>query len=198
MVNESIIKEFYNITMTGRLCYIFMCIERYLTTLYPERDWTPISKRMWQWTTHWWNESSDIYSEAVPEFILELDGYENTNELAYDRKLKREDYDEITALFKGITNGDDTDELCQVLKIPSDFGCICEGTSVKGAEPLAAELIEEIETILKKHNIPYPDKSLLKRFEYERGKPVGRDEKEPGWGDFENTEYLSIILNKTK
>ena len=60
------------------------------------------------------------------------------------------------------------------------------------------EQLEEIETILKKHNIPCPDKSLLKRFEYERGKPVDRNEKEPGWGDFENTEYLSIILNKTK
>ena len=40
-MNEPASERFYNITMTGRLCYIFMCIERYLTTLYPERDWTP-------------------------------------------------------------------------------------------------------------------------------------------------------------
>lgn len=91
-MKESIIKDFYNITMNGRLCYIFMCIERYLTQLYPERDWTPISKRMWQWTTHWWDESSDIYSEAVPEYILEFEGYEKTNELVYDGNLKMEDY----------------------------------------------------------------------------------------------------------
>ncbi|SEL29834.1 hypothetical protein [Ruminococcus albus] len=194
-MKESIIKDFYNITMNGRLCYIFMCIERYLTQLYPERDWAPISKRMWQWTTHLWDESSDIYSEAVPEYILEFEGYEKTNELVYDGNLKIEDYDEITALFKDITNGDGDDEFCHVLKIPIDFGCICEGTSFKCAEPLVVELIVEIENILKKHDIRYPDKALLKSFENERDKPIECYEKEPGWGDFENTEYLSIILN---
>ena len=196
-MSESTIKDFYNITMTGRLCYIFMCIERYLTTLYPERDWTPIAKRMWQWTTHWWNESWDIYSEAVPEFILQFDTYEKTNELAYDGNLKKEDYDEITALFNGITDGSGTDELGWVLKIPIDFGSECEGTCVNGAEPFVAELIEDIESILKKHNIPFPNRTSLSHFKYERGKPVKRGEKEPGWGDFENTEFLSIILNKT-
>ena len=39
-------KRFRNITMTGRLIYIFMCIERYLVSLYPERDWTPVATRM--------------------------------------------------------------------------------------------------------------------------------------------------------
>ena len=194
-MSESTIKDFYSITMTGRLCYIFMCIERYLTSLYPNRDWTPIAKRMWQWTTHWWDESWDIYSEAVPEFILEFDSYDETNERSYEGKLNKDDYDEITALFKGITNGDGTDELCKVLIIPSEFGSVCEGTCVKGAEPYVAELIDEIEGVLIKHNITLPDKSLLSRFQYERGKKVGRMEKEPGWGDFENTEFLSIILN---
>ncbi len=197
-VKSSVKEEFCNITMTGRICYIFMCIERYLTALYPERDWTPIAKRMWQWTTHWWNESSDIYAVAVPEFILEFEGYEKTNEIAFDGCLSKRDYDEITALFKGITHGDGTDEMCRVLMIPIDFGCICEGTSVKGAGPLVAELIEETEDILKKHDIPFPDKGLLKRFEYDRDKPVGLDEKEPGWGDNENTEDLSIILGHTE
>ena len=197
-MNEQIVKEFYNITLTGRLCYIFMCIERYLTALYPERDWTPISKRMWQWTEHWWDRSWDIYSEAVPEFILQFDTYEETNERAYDGNLKKEDYDEITALFSGITDGSGDNEFDKVLMIPSDFGSTCEGTCVEGAEPYVAELIEDIENILKKHNIPFPDKTALKHFEYERGKPIGRGEKAPGWGDFENTEYLSVILNKTE
>lgn len=47
-------EEFYNITMTGKICYIFMCIERYLVDKYPDRDWTPVAKHMWQWTEHWW------------------------------------------------------------------------------------------------------------------------------------------------
>jgi len=195
-LSENIIKEFYNITMTGRLCYIFMCIECYLITLYPDRDWTPVAKRMWQWTSHWWNESWDIYSEAVPEFILQFDSYEETNERSYDGNLKKEDYEEITALFKGITNGDGKDELCKVLMIPSDFGSTCEGMSASGAEPYVAELIDDIENILQKHNILLPDKKILQSFTYERGKPADRNKKAPVWGDFENTEYLSVILNK--
>ena len=43
---KRVLNDFYSITMTGRLCYIFMCIERYLVTLYPDRDWTPISKSL--------------------------------------------------------------------------------------------------------------------------------------------------------
>ncbi len=193
---ERIIKEFYNITMTGRLCYIFMCMEKYLVTLYPERDWTPVAKRMWQWTENWWDEAWYIYSIAVPEFIMEFDTYEETKEREYEGNLEKDDYEEMTALFRGITDGKGNDELCEVLMFPIDFGCICEGTCISGAEPYVAELIEEIETILKKHNISLPDKSVLQHFVYERGKPVAWGEKAPGWGEFENTEYLSIILNK--
>ena len=193
---ERIIKEFYNITMTGRLCYIFMCMEKYLVTLYPERDWTPVAKRMWQWTEHWWDEAWDIYSIAVPEFIMEFDTYEETKEREYEGNLEKDDYDEMTALFKGITDGKGNDELCKVLKFPIDFGNTCEGTCISGAEPNVTRLIEEIENILQKHHISLPDKSVLQHFVYEREKPVVWGEKELGWGDFENTEYLSIILNK--
>ena len=38
--------RFKNITMTGRMCYIFMCMERYLLSLYPDRDWTLVAKKM--------------------------------------------------------------------------------------------------------------------------------------------------------
>lgn len=193
---KRVLNDFYSITMTGRLCYIFMCIERYLVTLYPDRDWTPISKRMWQWSDHWWDEAWDIYSEAVPEFVLQFNTYEETNSRAYDGKLNKKDYDEIVSVFNGITDGKGNDELSRVLMIPSDFGSTCEGTCISGAEPLITELIEEIEDILQKNNIPLPDKSVLQHFIYDRGKPVARGEKEPGWGDFENTEYLSIILQK--
>ncbi|EGC03256.1 hypothetical protein [Ruminococcus albus] len=95
--------------------------------------------------------------------------------------MNKDDYDEITALFRGITDGNGTDELCQVLMIPSDFGSICEGSCVEVAEPLVTELIEDIESILKKHNIPFPDRVSLSHSGYERGKSVGREEKEPGY-----------------
>ncbi len=63
--------------------------------------------------------------------------------------MNKDDYDEITTLFRGITDGNGTDELCQVLMIPSDFGSICKSSCVEVAEPLVTELIEDIEFILK-------------------------------------------------
>ena len=42
-------KRFENITMNGRMFFIFMCIERYLLALYPDRDWSLVAKKMWRW-----------------------------------------------------------------------------------------------------------------------------------------------------
>ena len=195
MIMENIYDEFKNITMTGRICYLFMCIEKYLITLYPNNDWTPIAKRMWQWTNKFWNKSWDIYSEAVPEFILEFDTYEETNIREYEGNLKEDDYKEIIACFKGITNGNENDEICQVLMFPIDFGNFCDGASFYGAEPYVLEILSDMRKILLKHSIPVPDTSKLTCFTFERGKRTRIDEPELGWGGLANTEYLSIILN---
>ena len=126
---------------------------------------------------------------------MEFKWFDETNEWSYDGKLKKEDYDEIVKCFSGITKGNAEDEICKVLMIPFDFGSICEGTCISGAEPYVQELIKDIERILSKHNIPLPEKSKLKPFIYNRGKKRRIDEKEDGWGEVCNTEYLSIILN---
>ncbi len=188
------INEFYNITMTGKICYLFMCMERYFLALYPDRDWTPVAKKMWQWSSHCWDESWDIYSEVVPEYILEFDSYEETNESAYDGELNKSDYNEIVSLYKGVTDGKGTNEFDRVMKLPINFGNELEGTSVKAAEPYIMELLDDMEKILEKHNIPLPNKEVLSHFEYDRDKPYVEGEKELGWGDFENTEFLSVIL----
>lgn len=193
---NTILYDFYNVTMIGRLCYIFMCIERYLVTLYPERDWTPVAKRMWQWTENYWDDARDIYSVAVPEFIMEFDTYEETKEREYEGELEKYDYDEMIKLLKGITDGKGNDELCKILIFPIEFGNACEGACISYAEPKVIALIEKVETILQNYNIPLPDKAVFQHFIYDRSKPIKRGEKEPGWGDFENTEYLSIILRK--
>ena len=73
------IEELNKLTLTARLCYVFMCIEKYLITIYPDKNWSPVAKRMWSWTNFYWNEGWDNYSVVVPEFILEFDSYEETN-----------------------------------------------------------------------------------------------------------------------
>ena len=34
-------EEWKNLSLTGKLCYLFMCIEKYLVTCYPDKDWSP-------------------------------------------------------------------------------------------------------------------------------------------------------------
>ena len=194
MRDINIEKEFQNITLTGEICYLFMCMERYLINVFPDCDWTAVSKRMWQWSTNWWDKAWDIYSQVVPEFILEFDTFEKTNENGYDGTLNKEDYIEITSLLKKATGGMRNDELDRVLYLPIEFGNACEGTSVKAAKQSVVSIIDEIESVLEKYNIALPDKALLKHFEYDIRKPQAPGEPEPGWGSFENTEFLSIVL----
>ena len=94
------------------------------------------------------------------------------------------------------TDGKGKNEFDQVMRLPIDFGNATEGSSIKGAEEVV-ECLVIMENILKKHDILLPDKSVLCHFEYDSEKLFAVGEKEPGWGDFENTEYLSIILNKS-
>lgn len=73
-------EEFREISLTGRLCCLFMCIENYLIHGYPDRDWTPVAKRCWQWTNGWWNEGCDVYAQAVPEYLFQFDNYQESSE----------------------------------------------------------------------------------------------------------------------
>ncbi|MBR3142629.1 MAG: hypothetical protein IKF09_05670 [Clostridiales bacterium] len=185
---------FDHITMTGRLVYIFMCIEEYLVNLYPDKDWTPVALKMWQWTNKMWDEGFDIYLIVVPENILEFDSYEETKSRAFDGNLDKTDYDAMVSLFSGITDGDSDDEINRVLYAPVDFNGYCEGTGVSWAMPYVDETIKELEEILISRNIPLPDKTKLDHFRYDDARKPGPLEKDPRWGEFEETESFSIIL----
>ncbi|MBD5112277.1 MAG: hypothetical protein HDT42_07070 [Ruminococcaceae bacterium] len=178
--------DFKSISLTGRLCYLFMCIERYLITCYPDRDWTPAAKRCWQWTNRYWNDGCDIYAPVVPEFLLEYDNYEDANRLAFDAMLSREDYAELTELYDGITDGESENEINCVLYLPVDFANACEGTNFDEADKPTIEILEKMLEILRLHGIepPYIDNVADMTVE-----------QKDGWGDFTDSEYLSVILN---
>ena len=185
--------QFENITLRGRMCYLFMCIETYLVTLYPHKNWTPVARRMWQALNQEYLENAeDIYSEAVPEYILEFATYQETNIRAFDGNLKKEDYDEITACFQEITQGNSNEEICQVLMLPCKFLDICECcTGFSDAEPSILKLLRRIEEILCNYNIPLPDITLITSFSFDRNHSTEWEK----WGKPFNAEYLSIILN---
>ena len=35
------------VSMNGRMAYLIMCIERFLTGKYPDRDWSDVARKMW-------------------------------------------------------------------------------------------------------------------------------------------------------
>lgn len=198
-------KLFENITMNGRMCYIFMCIERYLLALYPDRDWTPAAKRMWDWTSVCWtcDEEFDRYIQLIPECILEFDTYEAANAEWYG-KLDRKDYDELVALYKGITTGAEDDEINQVFLIPNKLWKECDGCyyDIERGRVNTLKYIGKIEEILMSHDIPLPDVSLLNDYTIS---PADPEVKHFGYYDRSRTDHnewgfgksgapLSIIL----
>lgn len=177
--------EFESISLTGRLCYLFMCIERYLITLYPERDWTPVAKRCWQWTNRYWNDGCDIYAQVIPEFLLEFDNYEETNNRAFDGMLSREDYTELVQLFNGITDGNSENEINRVLYLPVDFANKCECTEFDYSNEPTLKIIDEMLEILRSRGISPPSIENVADM---------TSEQKNGWGDFVDSRYLSVIL----
>lgn len=63
--------------MTGRMAYIVMCIEKYLIIKYPDRDWRTLSKVLWKSTSMNWGDWAELYSNYIPDVILQYDAYDS-------------------------------------------------------------------------------------------------------------------------
>lgn len=183
--NKKLVRSVRKLSLTGRMCYLFMCIEKYLITLYPQKDWTPVAKRCWQWTKGYWNEGWDTYSVVVPEFLLEYDTYEKTKQ-NFDGQLTEKAYDELIELFQGITNGNAKDEINEVLKMPINFSNECECCDFGTASVSSMYLFLDMKHIFELHHMELPNMSKVNN--------MTMDQKN-GWGEFVDSEYLSIILN---
>lgn len=170
-------RELKQLSMTGRFCYLFMCIETYLITLYPEKNWTPVVERCWQWTKNYWNKGWDIYSVVVPEFLFESENYEQAN-IYFDGALSEKDYTELINLFTGLTNGNPKDEINQVLMMPIDFSNKCEGAHFFQASDLTMPIFHDMRRIFGLRDILLPDISRVKNLSAETEK----EGQAFGWG----------------
>ena len=190
-------KLFENITMNGRMCYIFMCIERYLLSLYPDRDWTPAAKRMWDWSAVCWScdDELDRYIQLIPECILEFNTYEAANAEWYG-KLPRKDYDELVALYKGITTGAHDDEINRVFLIPNELWKNCDGSyyDIETGRVSTLRYIDKIEEILISHDILLPDITLLSAYTVDHADP---DVKHFGYYDVNRTDHYEWGFGKS-
>lgn len=176
--------KFKNISMTGRLCYLFMCIEQYLTFCYSDKDWTIVSQKCWQWTNTYWNEGCDEYSKIVPCYLLEFDNYKETNERAFEGTLSQKEYHVLRKLYDNITSGDEKEEINQMLLLPIALHHECEGASFAHADKSTLAILLKAESILLRHHIPFPN---IQRITFLTVKQKN------GWGDFIESEFLSIL-----
>ena len=209
-------KRFENITMTGRMCYIFMCMERYLLSLYPDRDWTLVAKKMWQWpaASCWHDDEWDAYISIMSELVMtgyRTEGYGTVQDYidASFHGITREEYEQAVALYTGLTDGNPEDEICRLFDIPCMMVNVCDGYdyNVEVGDKQTVGAINEIEGILKKHGIPLPDISFVAEYSPENVdytikwwyKDYGPDffPHNDCWGmPTMGTEKLSIILRQ--
>ena len=142
--------------MTGRMAYIVMCIEKYLIIKYPDRDWRTLSKVLWKSTSMNWGDWAELYSNYIPDVILQYDAYDSDEFAAY---IDENTFSFIKALYSGITSGnedDPTDIVNTLLNLPHEMAMVYEGTTIgDGRECLS--IIEHAEAILLSQDIGVVD-----------------------------------------
>ena len=181
-------KDFRNITMTGRLCYVFMCIENYLVTLYPEADWKKLAFHMWKTTGKsfsygWPGWNTDMIQYAVNTLMDYEEKYHKDDELSVKKKRINDLMNLIVCVSKtgnDIIHSDDN----------TAYFYECENKSI--------ETIYEVTRILKEKSIPLPDMEKMSDFIFDRTTVTERGENKEAWGYDIDTKYLSIILKEEK
>ena len=151
--------------MNGRMAYTIMCVEAFLKARYPEKDWTFVSEIMWKATSTNWGDWPEEYSTIIPDVLLQYDEYDNED---LGDCLTKKEFTSLKDLYSGITDGledDPSDEVNYMLNKPYKIAMVYEGTIIGDGQE-SFDIISNAEAVLKKHDIPYPDAALLKKFEY--------------------------------
>ena len=207
--------RFADVTMTGRMCYILMCIERYLLALYSDHDWSLVANKMWQWpaASCWHDDEWNAFISIMPQCVMtayKTEGYSSAQDyidVPYNQ-LTREEYDSLVKLYSDITDGNPDDEICIVFDILCSMVNYCDGHDfhVDDGEVITMDAINAIESILKRHDITLPDASLVAEYS-----PANVDYTIKWWYKIDpnhfprhdrwgmptlGTEKLSLILNK--
>lgn len=196
-------EKFKNVTMTGRLIYIFECIERYLVSRYPDRDWTIVARRLWnrakekgQWSEGMPGDSCrEIVPERIMRFLKYQYGYDKINTMVFDGKLSEEVFTEVRKLYEGIFLGEVEEEINQIMKIPEEiiYKCNLQDYRFEYCDQVTIESVLSAEAILEKNGISLPEFSSVQAFSFERsGKKEENREEAFGFGV--DATRLSIIL----
>ena len=181
MVNK---ESFYNISMNGRMAYAILCIEKYVSTLYPDKDWSPLSKKMWEVTCESWDEWIDTFIEVIPQYLFEFDSYEESD----FENLTKDEYELFVELFSGVSDGeydDCSDKVGYIINSLKLLEEVYAYSTVPTVGEESIDIILSICAVLESDNVEVPPVELVEFSSFEERN---------GWGNQFNGEDLSIIL----
>ena len=177
-------KRFDSISMNGRMAYVIMCVESFLVSKYPFKDWSFVSEMMWKATSENWGDWPEEYSTIIPDVLLQYKNYVEDDMGDY---ITENDFEMLKDLYSNITEGledDPSDEVNYMFNKPYEMAMVYEGTVIgNGKESI--QIIKETENILKKNDIPLPDYSKIL---------FSSSNELNGWGNDFDGRNLSIIL----
>lgn len=177
-------KRFDSVSMNGRMAYVIMCVESFLVSKYSDKNWTIVSEQMWKATSENWGDWPEEYSSIIPDVFLQ---YEYFDEEDLGDSITETEFVMLKELYDGVTEGsenDPSDEVNYMLNKPYEMAMVYEGTVI-GDGKESIQIIDEVENILKKNDVPLPDYTKVQ---------FSSSNELNGWGnDFDGTS-LSIIL----
>ena len=174
------------VSMNGRMAYVIMCVEAYLTKKYPNKDWSLISQKMWQATSMNWADWSDMFSSVIPDVLLQYPEYSAED---FGETLTKYEYSVLKELFSGITNGiedDPSDELNYMLNKTFEMAMVYEGTVIGDGQE-SFNIIEKAERVLIRNGIALPDYTKVL---------FSSVNELNGWGNDFDGKFLSVVLTR--
>lgn len=168
--------DFTTISMIGRFAYSVMCAEKYALEKYPNKDWKPLFKWMWQGTSDYFDEWYYHFMEILPEYLYEFDNFEDAG---FDY-LTKEDYDYYVDFLKDIDKN-----MEKLLVIPTQISMVYSYTSIPGKGKESIDLVNKAIKILEDNNIEVPDPKQIEFSSFAE---------KNGWGNSFDGTKLSIVL----
>ncbi|WP_026522283.1 hypothetical protein [Butyrivibrio sp. VCB2001] len=177
-------EQLASISMNGRMAYGIMCVEQFLLSLYPDRDWTILSEQMWPVTNMFWDEWNERFMEIIPKYLFEFENYKEA-EFEY---LSENDYAEFVKLYSGISDGEKEDVsdpvnflLLALYRIEEVYAY----ASIPGKGEECLDILDEMMSVLNDASVQLPDVNKVAFSSF--------DEKN-GWGESFEGRDLSFVL----
>ncbi len=168
------------------MAYAILCVEQYLKTKYPDKDWSRLSERMWPVTNMSWDEWAEEFMEIIPQYLFENDTYEESD----FEFLEEADYEEFTGLFKDISDrlyDDEHDRVNYLLLSLYKLEEVYAYTEIPGNGEESLKIIDKMCEILTQEDVILPKIETVSFSSFtERN----------GWGNRFDGTGISLILNR--